>query len=91
MYYFLKIMMVVFDSHLAAVERIRNIIASTDFPTIGKKTASFGLVSYSDDYTRILDFVDTADKCLYHAKENGRNCIAYKLGVNEPPQIFQTK
>jgi len=73
------------------VERIRNSVASTDFPTIGKKTASFGLVSYSDDYTRLLDFVDVADKCLYHAKNNGRNCIAYKLGINEKLQIFTSK
>jgi len=80
-----------FQAHIEAVERIRKVIEDYEFPTIGNKTASFGMVSYSDDFDSVLSFVDAADKCLYHAKGNGRNCIAFKTDISSQPEIFHAK
>ena len=55
-------------------ERFSKVIASHEFPQVGKTTVSIG-------YTRILDadyphaILDRADKALYYAKENGKNCV----------------
>ena len=55
-------------------ERFSRVIADHAFPQVGKTTVSIG-------YTRILDtdyphaILDRADKSLYFAKENGKNCV----------------
>jgi diguanylate cyclase (GGDEF)-like protein len=55
-------------------KRFSQVIANHEFPQVGKTTVSTG-------YTRILDtdyphaILDRADKALYFAKENGKNCV----------------
>ena len=38
-------------------------------------TASYGIVQFKKDYATGEDFLEMADKALYHAKENGRNKV----------------
>lgn len=55
-------------------EKIRASIAAYDFPVIGCKTSSFGVAMYKPGDT--LDgMIANADKALYAAKADGRNCI----------------
>jgi diguanylate cyclase (GGDEF)-like protein/PAS domain S-box-containing protein len=55
-------------------ESIRIKIEHHLFPVIGNRTCSFGVTHYvlSDQVTSI---VERADKALYQAKEQGRNCV----------------
>lgn len=58
-------------------EKIRAAIEAYDFPTVGHKTASFGVAEFAEG-----DSIDTlttrADSALYHAKETGRNRVTVK-------------
>ncbi len=55
-------------------ERFSQVIANHEFPQVGKTTVSIG-------YTRIMEndyphaILGRADKALYFAKENGKNCV----------------
>lgn len=62
------------DGVVALAEKLRERIANYDFPVIGQSTSSFGVTMYQpgDDGDSI---VARADKALYIAKANGRNCI----------------
>jgi diguanylate cyclase (GGDEF)-like protein/PAS domain S-box-containing protein len=62
---------------LNAIERIRKDIENFNFEGTGDLTASFGLVSFENKFKSADEFIDMADKCLYHSKNNGRNCISY--------------
>lgn len=77
-----------FEVALEMTERVRKAIDDANFPAVGNKTASFGLVSYSDECESILAFIEKADECLYHSKDNGRNIISYSKNCNTPPQIY---
>lgn len=56
-------------------EKLRILIESHDFPSIGKLTCSFGVASlHSDD--SVDSIVKRADEALYNAKHGGRNRIA---------------
>jgi len=63
-----------FEMASHALEQFCKSIADHDFPLIGKITTSVGYAKITEkDYPpKILDL---ADKALYYAKENGRNCI----------------
>ncbi|MDH5611116.1 MAG: GGDEF domain-containing protein [Gammaproteobacteria bacterium] len=55
-------------------EKTRHLIENTEFETVGKITASFGVASLmGDDDERTL--INRADNALYLAKENGRNLV----------------
>jgi len=60
-------------AHVLA-EKLRGVIEAEDFAYVGSCTASFGVATYhlNDDETSM---VARADKCLYLAKENGRNRV----------------
>ena len=57
-----------------ALERFRLTVANHEFPQIGTITISTGFAKICDkDYPPSI--LEKADKALYFAKENGRNCI----------------
>jgi len=62
------------DEALILAERLRDAIENADFPTVGKKTASFGVAEFreQDDFKSLMIRVDRA---LYSAKNNGRNRV----------------
>ena len=55
-------------------EKLRLAIASYEFTEIISLTASFGVAQF-EKYDSIVKVFDKADKALYEAKEQGRNCV----------------
>ncbi|MFW2440809.1 MAG: diguanylate cyclase [Arenicellales bacterium] len=58
--------------HLA--EKLRKLIEATSFRTIGSLTCSFG-VAQLDNTEKLSQVTERADKALYTAKSDGRNCV----------------
>ena len=58
------------------LEQLREKIQNTDLGVGYSVTASFG-VAMSIHKTEFNSLVEKADKALYEAKHNGRNCIKY--------------
>jgi diguanylate cyclase (GGDEF)-like protein len=58
---------------LVLAEKIRSIIEHRNFTGVCQITASFGISGYTKDED-VEHIVYRADKALYEAKENGRNC-----------------
>ncbi len=60
-------------------ERLRRCVEQTEFKSedlVMKVTISVGLcVTNSMENTSVAALVNKADKCLYKAKENGKNCV----------------
>lgn len=56
-------------------EKIRKTVEEFDFSTVGYKTASFGVSSFSHEDDSEQRLIERADKGLYIAKENGRNRV----------------
>lgn len=56
------------------LETLRQRIATTDFPQVGRVTLSIGHVQI-DRQPLPANVVEQADKALYHAKEHGRNQV----------------
>lgn len=75
---------------LTVLERFRKSVEAYNFPQIGQKTVSIGVVEIGA--TDILSgVIDKADKALYHAKNGGRNRICsyeslHTEGVVETPK-----
>ena len=65
------------DNALKKVERLRLMISELSFSHKERLTASFGLawIEENDDLHSLLQ---RADKGLYEAKKNGKNCIVFK-------------
>ncbi|MEJ6952034.1 sensor domain-containing diguanylate cyclase [Natronospora cellulosivora (SeqCode)] len=63
-------------------ERLREIIANNlvllDDNDAFKVTVSIGVSEYQDDWSK-EDFVDTVDRLLYQAKNNGKNRVEFDL------------
>jgi diguanylate cyclase (GGDEF)-like protein len=59
-------------------EKLRQKVASHQFPRVGEKTASFGIAVY-DPGESIADLMGRADRALYRAKESGRNRVECDL------------
>ncbi len=59
-------------AHLA--EKLRQNVAGQSFPTVGRKTASFG-TALSSIEDRPEDLIARADAALYRAKQAGRNRV----------------
>jgi len=55
-------------------EKLRQDLMQTDIPPVGYITASFGIASYQDEETIDALFL-RADKMMYRAKQEGRNCV----------------
>ncbi len=58
----------------ALAEALRRELQDTDFPLVGRITASFGLADYEADPGPAA-LVVRADKALYRAKQSGRNQV----------------
>lgn len=61
---------------IVAAEKLRKLIASTDFPVVGKVRCSFGVTAWQQGDTE-ASFVARADKALYASKAGGRNRVSY--------------
>lgn len=55
-------------------ERLRSVIASQDFPSVGSVTMSFGVGTWSHGESA-TELLRRADKALYRAKNQGRNRV----------------
>ena len=60
----------------AIAEKLRKRIMKTEIPVAGGVTASFGVTDYKDEDT-VDDLIQRADRMLYLAKLEGRNCVKY--------------
>jgi diguanylate cyclase (GGDEF)-like protein len=56
------------------VERLRQTVESHKYPRCGQVTASFGVVQYRPGESPEA-FMDRADRLLYRAKADGKNCV----------------
>ncbi len=56
-------------------EKLRSTLENTISPCGEVITISAGVASYPDCATHIMELIETADQCLYKAKESGRNQI----------------
>ena len=68
------------DNATLLAERIRQSIANIPFQMsvealIIPITISIGVAAYTEDMSGIDDLLRNADKALYYAKNNGRNCV----------------
>ncbi|WP_114418199.1 sensor domain-containing diguanylate cyclase [Marinospirillum perlucidum] len=65
------------DQACKMAEKIHHCLNTTDFPGVGKVTASFGVVSHQleEDASQLIT---RCDQALYQAKENGRNQVVAK-------------
>lgn len=61
------------DPAVALAEKLRAAVQATKWPQDMEITASFGVAQMLDE--PINDFVERADRALYSAKSNGRNCV----------------
>lgn len=66
----------------AAAKKVKRAIAEAKHPVIGQFTASFGVAERNrgEDYQSLYN---RADKALYIAKENGRNCVIEAKGLGD--------
>ncbi len=62
------------EDALTSAEHFRQIIETLECQNAGNVTASFGLTQYQDNDT-LKSMFNRADKALYRAKLNGRNCV----------------
>ncbi|MBQ4833650.1 GGDEF domain-containing protein [Pseudoalteromonas sp. MMG010] len=69
------------DSAIVIAERLRIRIANTSFETIGNITVSIGIAHWPFHGDDINSVFKCADKALYQAKSNGRNCCVLSPAV----------
>lgn len=62
------------DGAYLLAEKLRVVIAAHDFPIVGSKTCSFGVVSRLPQ-EKVDDLIGRMDAALYCAKERGRNRV----------------
>lgn len=68
------------DAAIIAAEKLRLLIADTDFLGVGNVRCSFGVAAWRGDDTE-TSLVARADKALYQAKEGGRNRVRCAHGA----------
>lgn len=62
------------DDAVDIVERLRQTVEQHRYPRCGQVTASFGIVQYRPGESPDA-FMDRADRMLYRAKADGKNCV----------------
>ena len=73
------------DRAVQIAQKIQGVINSLKFElrkksTTLKMTCSFGIANFSSELGNSTDVFNLADKALYQAKENGRDCIVVARG-----------
>lgn len=63
------------EESLLVAERLRQDIENTQFDSIDKCTVSIGIASLDKQYEDAYKWLDSADKALYQAKNEGRNKV----------------
>ena len=76
------------ESALGLAEKLRRCIEEADWPKGLKVTASFGVAEQMADESP-TDFIGRADKALYVAKAQGRNCV--RSSMHQPAQLTAVK
>lgn len=62
------------DMALTVLERFRHSVEKYDFPQVGNKTVSIGVIQMTTSELPST-LLDRADKALYYAKQHGRNSV----------------
>lgn len=57
------------------VEKVRQLIETTNFDPVKQVTCSIGLAQHNSSFKDIKTLLEQSDKALYKAKENGRNQV----------------
>lgn len=66
------------QSAVSVLERIRQMIADLTFVEVdagAKVTVSIGVMQATDETNSVAQLLQRADRALYQAKQNGRNCL----------------
>ncbi|WP_039914740.1 GGDEF domain-containing protein [Cellvibrio mixtus] len=76
------------ENALGLAEKLRRCIEETEWPKGLKVTASFGVAQQMEGESP-TDFIGRADKALYVAKAQGRNCV--RSSQQPPAQLIAVK
>jgi polar amino acid transport system substrate-binding protein len=63
-------------------ESLRKRLEKNYFEGVGYKTASFGVVEYTNSEWSQNDLIKITDEALYQAKEKGRNCVIISVSTS---------
>ena len=63
------------NSACMVANKLQAAISSTEFPDVGRVTASFGVALFDSEADTADTFINRSDKALYKAKEGGRNDV----------------
>ena len=77
------------DGAMVVAERLRARVEETEFPGVGRITASFGVATFPLHASSRELLMTTADRALYQAKRTGRNrvCTPADLPLEEMPAL----
>ena len=68
---------------ITTAEKICNTVRESDFILANnekvKVTISVGVASVNDSIEKTQQLIEYCDKCLYKAKENGRNQVVFEV------------
>lgn len=74
---------------ITTAEKIHQVIRAEPFAGVGEEpiriTTSIGLASFPDHADTYQGLVDAADRALYQAKEDGRDCV--RIAGKSPPPL----
>ena len=75
---------------ITVLERFRSAVEAYDFPRVGKKTVSIGVIQLAANEMPST-LLDRADKALYYAKQHGRNRVCAYEHLVASGQLQESK